>query len=338
MRSLEDIIQELKEELFNKDKGELSSLADEAIKEAIEITRNEKAMHSGSLETLSNDLAQLINLFPDDLPLDDLRYHLAHLYMRSQKWKEAENQLVEIKDYLHNEAQIYSALCAFKLGDKLDSIQADIERIAKELCNRNVRTKSIQEQHYNLLEMLVYAAGLNHSVLEPYYNKGLTRFDLGFRYEVKYFELNVTKVDLKFGLSKWLPMAEFRLLHLLQLCQKKKFLVILDLTEPNRLRQLECYRSNLREPVRMMAEKLATNFPNSVPIYDLINELKDHLGTEGRNVINISTWKGQLCNFIKTDLSGKDDAIETERSNERETSKYKLNHSFIVVRKGSRCK
>ena len=47
MRSLEDIIQELKKELSKKDKGELSSLADEAIKEAIEITRNEKAMHSG---------------------------------------------------------------------------------------------------------------------------------------------------------------------------------------------------------------------------------------------------------------------------------------------------
>lgn len=93
MRSLQDIIQELKEDLPNKDKGELSSLADEAIKEAIEITRNEKAMHSGFLEPLTNDLAELINLFPDDILLDDLRYHLAHLYMRSQKWKEAENQL-----------------------------------------------------------------------------------------------------------------------------------------------------------------------------------------------------------------------------------------------------
>lgn len=336
MRSLEVIIQELKKDLPNKDRAQLSNDADDAIKEAIEITRNQKAMHSGSLETLTNDLAELINLFPDDIPLDDLRYHLAHLYMRSQKWKEAENQLVGIQDYLYNEAQIYSALCAFKQADQLDRIQADIERIAKELCNsKSVRTKAIQEQQYNLLEMLVYACGLNNSVLETYYMTGLTRFDLGFRYKVKYFDLNVTKVDLKFGLPKWL-LAEFRLLNLLKLCKEKKFLVILDLTEPNRLRQLECYRSNLREPVRIMATKLANKFPHSVPISDLIDELKDYLGEEYRNVINISTWKGQLCNFIKTDLSGKDNAIITERSDEKETSKYKLNHSFILVQNPKR--
>ena len=87
----------------------------------------------------------------------------------------------------------------------------------------------------------------------------------------------------------------------------------------------------LREPLQIMAVKLANKFPHSVPISDLIDELKDYLGEEYSNVINISTWKGQLCNFIKTDLSGKDDAIITERSDERETSKYKLNHSFILV-------
>jgi CRISPR/Cas system-associated protein endoribonuclease Cas2 len=230
MRSLKDIIKELKQDLPNKDKGELSSLADEAIKEAIEITRNEKAMHSGFLEPLTNDLAELINLFPNDILFDDLRYHLAHLYMGSQKWKEAETQLVEIKDYLHNEAQIYSALCAFKQGDKLDSIQADIERITKELSNsKSVRTKSIQEQHYNLLEMLVYASGLNHSVLEPYYMTGLIRSDLTFRYRVRYFEQNLTKVDLNFGLPKPLSLARFRLLNLLQYGKKQEFFII-DLT------------------------------------------------------------------------------------------------------------
>ena len=87
----------------------------------------------------------------------------------------------------------------------------------------------------------------------------------------------------------------------------------------------------LREPLQIMAVKLANKFPHSVPISDLIDELKDYLGEEYRNTINISTWKRQFCNFIKTDLSGKDNAIIIEYSEEKGKSKYKLNHSFILV-------
>lgn len=327
MRSLEDIIQELKQ-LSNKDKAELSSLADEAIKEAIEITRNEKAMHSGFLEPLTNDLAELINLFPDDILLDDLRYHLAHLYMRSQKWKEAENQLVGIKDYLHNEAQIYSALCAFQQGEQLDIIQADIERIAKGLCNsKSFRTKSIQEQHYNLLEMLVYACGLNHSVLEPYYMTGLTRSDLIFRCRVRYFEQNLTKVDLNFGLPKPLSIAKFRLLNLLQYGKKQGFLII-DLTD-GRFKELENFTTSLKPLVKRFAEILADHFPGEIAKPEieakLINEglIRD---TE-RSRQTTSELKREFCNIF-----GENSITTTNTS----PTRYKLNHSFILVQNRKR--
>lgn len=235
---------------------------------------------------------------------------------------------MEIKDYLHNEAQIYSALCAFKQGDKLDSIQADIERITKELSNsKSVRTKSIQEQHYNLLEMLVYASGLNHSVLEPYYMTGLTRSDLTFRYRVRYFEQNLTKVDLNFGLPKPLSLARFRLLNLLQSGKKQEFLII-DLTN-GRFKELENFTTSLKPLVKRFAEILADQFPGEIAKPEIEAKLIDEglIRDTERSRQTISDLKREFCNTF-----GENSIITTKTS----PTSYKLNHSFILVQNRKR--
>lgn len=203
MMSLQQIRTYIQKAKSEQNKARLYSLAEEALEE----TLDEKLIKSGSLRWLTNRLSEVINEFEStDVPIDNLRYRLAHLYMRDKKWQEANDQLLALEDsdYCKTEAQIYSALCSIKQG-----FQPDISRIAEQWKKVNtVKSKSIQEQHYDFLEMLVYAAGLDHSDLDFYYKRGSTKAKV----EIRYFDEHKTS---KYSVT-WQPIAHFRLEKLLQ--------------------------------------------------------------------------------------------------------------------------
>ena len=312
MNSLQELIPKIQQAREERSIYRLSTLAEQAL----EATLDEKLIKSGSLQWLANRLSDVIKEFEKtDIRIDDLRYRLAHLYMRSQKWEEANDQLLELEesDYCKTEAQIYSALCSIKQG-----FQPDISKIAEQWNKVNtVKTKSIQEQHYDLLEMLVYAARLEHSNLNFYYKKGSTKA----RLKIRYFD----NKNLSNYSPLWLTIADFRLEKLLY--DSPNFLII-DLTNNFRLGKLEKYRTSLREPLHIMVTQLAINFPNSVSIQNLQKELKSYTTYKHR----ISEWKGELCDYIKNNLNGKIDAIINTGNNQ---SEYLLNHSFILIQNRS---
>lgn len=307
MMSLQQIIPEIQEAKSKQDKAQLYSLAEEAL----EATLNEKLIKSDS-QWLSNRLSEVINEFEStDVPIDDLRYRLAHLYMRSKKWGEAHDQLLALEDsdYCKNEAQIYSALCSIKQG-----FQHNIKDITEQWNNVNqVKTKSIQEQHYDLLEMLVYAADLDYSILDSYYKRGSTKAKV----KIRYFDEHKSSKYSRTGQ----PIAHFRLEKLLQ--DSPGFLII-DLTKNFRLGKLEECRTSLREPLLIMAAKLAIEFPNPVSIQKLQKELISFTTYKHR----ISEWKRELCDVLKNNLNSKSDAIKNAGDNQNE---YLLNHSFILI-------
>lgn len=296
-------------------KAKVYSLADEAIK----VTLDEKLMSASSLESLTEDLAKLIELFPCDVPLDDLRYRLAHLYMRCQKWQEADNQLLELKEesYYNTEAQIYSALCAFKLGTK-----PNINEIAERLKSSKLklRSKSTQEQCYDLLEMFVYASNLDYSDLGTYYKRGSTKANL----EVRFYDKRASQQDN----PSWLPMAKFRFLDLLKYCKDNNFL-ILDLTDRG-VKEAVDYTTKIRpEGAKKIAEILAIDFPSSISIENLKDKLESYCNSRDRSKKTISEWKGILNESIEQ-LSGQAEAVT------QTDSKYKLNHSFLLIQKRQR--
>ena len=306
---LQQLIPEIQQARENHNTYQLSSLADQAL----EATLDEKLTKSDS-QWLTNRLSEVINEFEKtDVLIDDLRYRLAHLYMRSRKWKEAENQLLEIEDYLHNEAQIYSALCAFKQGGKLDSIKADITRIAKELCHsKAVRTKSIQEQHYDLLEMLVYATNLDYSILDSYYKRGLTKADL----EIRYFD---HKLNIYSG-SSGQPIARYRLIQLLQHGKKQGFLIINS--THGRFKELENFTTSLKPLVQRFAEILADQSPGDIAKPEIEEKLKEEGWISADRRQTGSELKREFCNIFG------ESSIATTKSS---PTRYKLNHSFILV-------
>lgn len=139
MMSLQQIRTEIKQAREDKNIYQLSTLADQAL----EATLDEKLIKAGSLWWLTNRLSEVIQEFEEtDIRIDDLRYRLAHLYMRSKKWGEAHDQLLALEesDYCKTEAQIYSALCSIKQG-----FQHNIKDITEQWNNVNqVKTNSIQ--------------------------------------------------------------------------------------------------------------------------------------------------------------------------------------------------
>lgn len=319
--SLSEISKQLKTlKTLNLDgkKAEIYSLADKAL----ELTLDEKLMKASSLESLTEDLAELIESFPSDIPIDDLRYRLAHLYMRCQKWEEADNQLLELKQesYYDTEAQIYSALCAFKLGS-----QPNLNEIAKRISSQKIKSKSIQENCYDLLEMFVYATDLDYSDLGAYYKRGSTKVNL----EVRYYD----KISCQEGNSTtWLPMAKFRLLHLLKYCKDNKFL-ILDLTDRGVKEAIEYTTQIKLDAVKELAEILAINFPSPVSIEDLKDKLEKYYTSRKRSNKTISEWKAKLNSCLEN-LSGQ--AEKPVVPIDSKYSKYKLNHSFLLIQKRQR--
>lgn len=319
MLSLQKLIFKIQQAREDQDTYLLSILADQAL----EATLDEKLTKSEP-QCLTNYLSEIINEFEKtDIRIDDLRYRLAHLYMRSRKWEEAENQLLEIKDYLQNEAQIYSALCTLKqLGEPLDKAQAEdkiqnnIKRIAQELCsNKHFKTKSIQEQHFNLLEMLVYAFNLDYSILGSYYQTGSTKADL----KVRYFDHNL---NINSG-SLGEPIARFRLLKLLQHAKEKRFLII-DSTSGG-FKELGNFTTFLNKPlIKKFAEILVDRFPNDIAISEILEKLKDEgLITNAERRQTGSELKRDFC-----DIFGESSISATDTH----PTRYKLNHSFIVVK------
>lgn len=282
------------------------------LSEALETTLDEKLLRAGPLEDMAlqlNEIIQLLVAQYPDCPVDDLRYRLAHLYMRDSRWKEAECQFLCLGDYLETEARIYSTLCQLKLCEnELDrkKTEAQITTLAekfRKLPPKNQKRRSIQEQHYNLLEMMIYAGSLNHKLLENYYQQGSTKADI--------------KVRTK-EYPTWLPISRFRLTYLIEAC--KSFL-ILDLTEKKVLTQLGYSELQMSPSTRKLAEALAVNYPQRV----IRKSLEDQLGITRE--ATFSDLKKNLCEVLNNS-----DAISVNRNDSFEPG-YRLEHPFLLVLK-----
>lgn len=148
MSYLTDIIQELKQQPLNHNQFNAYALAEKALA----VTLDKKLIKAGFLNSLVTQLNEIIEIFYTsfpEVPIDDLRYRLAHLYMRNRQWEKANDQLLEINEDFFNatEAKIYLALCSIKQG-----YNPSIEKLANQITeSRNQSSKTIQEYHYNLL-------------------------------------------------------------------------------------------------------------------------------------------------------------------------------------------
>lgn len=196
--------------------------------------------------------------------------------------------------------------------------------------------------------MLVYAADLDYSILDSYYKRGSTRADL----EICYFDQHLSKQK-----SGWLPIARFRLIHLLESCKKQGFL-ILDLRN-RKNKDLEKFTTFIQTPsVKKLAEILADKYPQSIEFDDLKEELEEFRNSELRatlkkakeekeakekaniseqcdsgigekkeqdsTIVRISEWKGKLCQILKKQSGTENSIIVHDK-------KYRLEHSFILV-------
>lgn len=307
VRSLREIIQKLRK-LPQGETNLLNLLA----AEALSATLDEKLIRAGSLQDLTEQLAETIELFPPSFPMDDLRYRLAHLHMRVADWEKADNQLLELKDsYYSTEAQIYAALCAVKLDCKNPLISEIAKRLRQSPPEQKdkFRSFSVQEHHYNLLEILVYAADLKHEDLAPYYETGSTQADLQIKSSFPEYQ-------------NWIPIARFRLQQLLQHSQG---FLILNCTKDKISREFE---TQLRPPVKKLAEKLARKYPSWIEKSSLEEELKDHRISTNQRPATLSEWKRKLCDA----LNNPDAVSICDAHDPVEPTKYRLEHPFLLIR------
>lgn len=302
LQSITEIIEKLK--VGNLSTESLHLLA----AEALAVTLDQKMVKAGALGYLTKSLEDALALFPEDFPLDDIRYRLAHLYLREHLWEKAAFQLSLLSDktYYGTEARIYGALCHVKMGNK----DLEISRIAAQLKNSESikywRTKNVQEQLYNLLEMLVYAAELQHESLGDYYDKGYTIADLKIKTQSH---------------SLGLPIAQFRLERLLPYYKEQNALII-DMTRLKKLGEFET--RSLSSSVRKFAMVLIERYPSRVSRENLEEELRD-IWT-GRNA-TLTEWKNALCSSLNNSK-----AVELFDTGRGETTKYRLNHPFLLIR------
>lgn len=312
--SLQTILNELRNPDQAKSLEKLYSLADAAA----EAVLDEKLLRAGPLEDLAEQLAEVIKLLLEhypNCPIPDLRYRLAHLYMRSNRWTEAEAQFLELDDYLNTEARIYSVLCQLKLSKEqpeLSSIEKQISNISNQLVKPPQKvfwqSRSVQEQHYNLLEMLIYAGNLNHKLLEPYYNKGLTKTDI-----------QVCSNHLRY----WLPISRVRLENLVQ---TQKYLVIFDGKLPQ---SLEITKTELAPPIRKIAQLLVDAYPGFVTREQLKIELRDYWN--GSRRATLTEWKNKLEEVLSNRDAVK--VIDGHFNNDLDATKYELQHPFLKLRR-----
>lgn len=310
MSYLTDIIQELKQQPLNHNQFNAYALAEKALA----VTLDKKLIKAGFLNSLVTQLNEIIEIFYTsfpEVPIDDLRYRLAHLYMRNRQWEKADEQLLKINEDFFDatEAKIYLALCSIKQG-----YSPSIEKLANQITeSRNQSSKTIQEYHYNLLEMLVYASGIDHSVLQPYYCKGTTKADL----EVRYYHEQLSQSNPSLTNLRWQPMARFRIRHLLE--HSKGFLILNMSAQP--IEEIKSFVTPLREPIKKLAEILCKKFPLAIFPTDLIIKLKDAGYMNSDRRATISDWKTELC----SSLHNPEAVVVTNGS-------YKLHHPFILIR------
>ena len=314
MHSLQTILDELQNSDQAKSLEKLYSLADAAA----EAVLDQKLLRAGPLEDLAKQLAEVIKSLLEhypDCPIPDLRYRLAHLYMRNNCWTEAEVQFLELDDYLKTEARIYSVLCQLKLSKEqpeLSGIEKQIKDISHELVKPPQKgfweSRSIQEQHYNLLEMLLYAGNLNHNLLEPYYNKGLTKTDI-----------EVYSNHLRY----WSPISRVRLQHLVQL---QEYLVIFDGKLPQ---SLEITETELAPPIKKIAQLLVDAYPGFVTREQLKVELRDYWN--GSRRATLTEWKNKLGEVLSNRNAIK--VIDGHFNNDFDDTKYELQHPFLKLRR-----
>lgn len=307
VRSLREIIQKLR----NLPQGE-TNLLNLLAAEALSATLDEKLIRAGSLQELTEQLAEIIELFPPRFPLDDLRYRLAHLHMRVADWEKADNQLQELKFsyYYSTEAQIYGALCKVKSKDCENLLITEIAKRLRQFPPEQkdkLRSLSVQEHHYNLLEMLVYAADLKHADLAPYYETGSTQADLQIKSSFPEYQ-------------NWIPIARFRLQQLLQHSQG---FLILDCTEDKISREFE---TQLRPSIKKLAEKLARKYPSWIEKSSLEEELRDRISTNQRPA-TLSEWKRKLCDA----LNNRDAVSICDAHDPIEPTKYRLGYPFLLI-------
>ncbi|MFB2891352.1 hypothetical protein ACE1CI_00240 [Aerosakkonemataceae cyanobacterium BLCC-F50] len=312
MSYLTDIIQEFKQQPLNQNQFNACALAEKALA----VTLDKKLIKAGLLNTLATQLNEIIEIlhtsFPD-VPIDDLRYRLAHLYMRNRQWEKADEQLLNIHEDFFNatEAKIYSTLCSIKQGDS-----PFIEKLANQITeSRNQSSKTIQEYHYNLLEMLVYASGIDHSVLQPYYCKGTTKADL----EVRYYHEQLSQSNPSLTNLRWQPMARFRIRHLLE--NSQGFLILNMSNRP--IEEIKNFVTPLREPIKKLAEILCSKFPFSTFLDDLINEFIEEGYMKSKRPGTISDWKTELC----SSLHNPEAVVQSKNEG------YKICYPFILIRK-----
>lgn len=232
--------------------------------------------------------------------------------MRVADWEKANNQLLKLKDYYYsNEAQIYGALCAVKL--KLDFFL--IIEVPKKIRQYPPGKKdkfislSVQKHHYNFLKMLVYAINFKHENLAPYYETGSTQADLQVKSSLPEYQ-------------GWIPIARFRLQ---QLIQHSQGFLILDFTKNRMLGEFE---TQLRPPVRKLAQKLAREYPSWVEKSSLEEELRDYRISTNQRPATLSEWKRKLCKA----LNNPDAVSICDAHDPIEPTKYRLEHPFLLIR------
>jgi hypothetical protein len=311
MRTLPDIQSQLRPSLSSTTQQELAA-------RTLEYVLDEKTGKSGSINSLTVNLMGVVNRFeelPAKIGIDDLRYRLAHLFMRQKAWQPALDQLVKIGSngdrLFAQEVDLYSALCSVKLGN-CASAQSTIKMAVEELArDRRARSKSVQEQLHDLYEMLVYASDLDHRLLRPYYEHKSTRAD----------------VEVQTNEFAWCPVSDYRLRNIVENGPERMLLIEANPHHGILVNFRKSFEGIDRsETVQSLARVLAERFHETNGIEKV--ELAQEIGLKVSNgkIPDLSN----VCGLFRAVCSN-ESAIEVKKV--EGSTFYQLDHPFLLARK-----
>ncbi|PSF36154.1 hypothetical protein C7H19_14240 [Aphanothece hegewaldii CCALA 016] len=293
--------------------------------DALHYTFEQKLLHT-NCSKLTTQLEEVIEKFEnylEKIPLDDLYYRLAHLYLRQKNWQKADNILHQLDEnfYYQTEALIYIALCRYKLGDK-----QVISKIAKQLSlepeQDKFESRLVQEQKYNLLEMLVYACDdLSYEDLDPYFKHG---------------SMKVYLILTNQRPHRWQSISDFRLKSLVQDIQDQQNCLIFDMREDKSLPKIE----ETQLPSATSNNKIRPTVVKS--FFTLIAEKKTPLRSTILQALqnkyldsnaDEKGWESNLsrCKKIINDLLGDKNNIKCDRQENNEFV-YRINCPYLIVK------